>query len=262
MGTLHHVYLTAHGEFTTTEWIGEKAQFGLRLPWHDATETPGKGSVWTPAVNGDVVPDTGTTSTTHGVLTRTWTARLGPTGSNENCDASVQADFAEDVYTFLDSIKSYVSNQFKWTEVRIAPVIPGGDYGAPAARWLLSTPLVGTSSATMLPPQVALALSLRGPVLGRRGRGRIYIPALTSTMASNGTVSNTEADTMKTAFVSLVNNLQQLPGTGQMFFPKVSVMSGSSLTAVRPSEVRVGNHFDIQRRRSMQVGETYRTTVL
>lgn len=262
MGTLHHVYLTAHGELTATEWIGERAQFGLRLPWHYGLNEPDKGSVWTPAENGDVVNDTGTTSTTHGVLTRTWTARLGESGSHENCDASVQADFAEDMWTFLDAIKAYTSNQFKWTEVRIAPVIPGGDYGAPAARWLMNTPLVGTSTSVLLPPQVAIALSLRGPVLGRRGRGRIYLPGLTSIMASNGTVSNGEADTLKTAFVSLVNNLQQLPGSGQNFYPKVSVMSGSSLTAVRPSEVRVGNHFDIQRRRSMQVSETYRTTLL
>ena len=31
MADLGHIYVTAHGEFTATPWLGEKAQFGLRM---------------------------------------------------------------------------------------------------------------------------------------------------------------------------------------------------------------------------------------
>jgi hypothetical protein len=63
------------------------------------------------------------------------------------------------------------------------------------------------------------------------------------------------------AFATLIANVEDMPGT-EDYGPLVSVMSANSDTAVRPSEIRCGNHFDVQRRRQHQVAEAYAITAL
>lgn len=262
MADLGHIYVTAHGEFTATPWLGEKAQFGLRLVPTDSGAEPAKGTIFTPIANGEVVVDTGTQAGTNGSLQRFWSARLGPTGSLDNADAAMQADLGDDIWTFCNAIKSYLSTGFRWTHVKIAPVSPGGTYAAPSAIYTFTTPLAGTSSGNALPPEVALAASLRAPIIGRRGRGRIYIPGIGDGMrAADGTVASTPASAVASALKTLVTNLEDTPGT-EVYGPTVVVMSANSTTAVRPSQVRVGSHFDVQRRRQHQATETYSTQSL
>lgn len=263
MAALQHIYLTAHGEWTTASWLGEKAQIGLRLAICDAEDEPAKGSVFDIPENGDVAIDSGSSAGTHGSLTRTWTARRGPIGSTENCDAAFQIDLAEDMWTFLDGMKAYVKDSFRWTHVKIAPILASGAYGAPSATYVFTAPVVGTSGGgTNFPPEVALALSLRAPVLGRRGRGRVYIPGLITTVgATDGTVASASRTTFAGYLATLVTNLEDAPGTEE-YGPVVMVTSAGSATAVRPSEVRVGSHFDAQRRRQHQVPETFTVQAL
>jgi hypothetical protein len=174
----------------------------------------------------------------------------------------MQADLGDDVWTFLNAIKSYVYTGFRFTHVKIAPVAVGGAYAAPSAIYTFTTPLAGTSSTGTTPPEVALAVSLRAPVIGRRGRGRIYVPALGLTgLAADGTVSSAAQSAFAAAMVTLVGNLDNPPGV-EDYGPRTSVMSATSTTAVRPSQVRVGNHFDVQRRRQHQVAESYATSTL
>lgn len=263
MPAFQHIYVTAHGEYTAAAWLGEKAQFGLRLCTTQTVDEPAKGTIYTPVANGDIAIDSGTQAGTNGTLTRTWQGRLGLTGSTDNADAAMQADLADDVWTFLNSVKSYVYSGFRWTHVKIAPILADGSYGAPSAIYQFTSPLAGTDGSGSLPPEVAIAVSLRAPIIGRRGRGRIYLPALgkSGTIGSDGTVSPTCAGALRDAMVTLVSNLEDMPGV-EDFGPMVSVMSAGSATAVRPSEVRVGNHFDAQRRRQHQVVETYVSTAL
>ncbi len=258
MVALHHVYVTAHGEYTAAAWLGEKAQFGIRLPMATGASEPTKGTIWTPISNGDVAVDAGSQAGTNGTLTRTWTARIGPTGSPDNCDATMQADLGDDVWTFLNAIKSYLTSNFRWTHVKIAPILADGTYGAPSAVYTFTTPLVGTDGTGALPPEVAIAVSLRAPIIGRRGRGRIYIPGLgkSATIASDGTVASSCATALRDAMGVLVTNLENIPGT-EDHGPLVSVFSAGAANVVRPSQVRVGSHFDAQRRRQHQVVETY-----
>jgi hypothetical protein len=258
MAALQHIYVTAHGEWTTANWIGEKAQFGLRLAIVQDSAAPAKGSIFTIPTNGDVDLDSGTSAGTHGTLTRTWTARRGPVGNSENCDAAFQVDLAEDLWTFLDGLKARVKDSFRWTHVKIAPMLATGAYGAPSATYQYTTPIAGTStSGTNFPPEVALAVSLRANVLGRRGRGRIYFPGLITTeSASDGTVASATRTAFASAMGTLVTNLEDAPGTEE-YGPLVMVTSSGSSTGVRPAEIRVGNHWDAQRRRQHQVPEVY-----
>lgn len=263
MGNLQHIYLTAHGEFTSAPWVGEKAQIGIRVAITDGVSEPGKGTTFTPIDNGEVTVDSGTQAGTNGTLTRTWKSRLGPIGSADNADAAMQADLADDFWAFLNATKGLVFTQFRWTHVKIAPILADGKYGAPSAVYQFTSPMAGTGTGLMLPPEVAVACSLRAPIIGRRGRGRFYLPGLASTpmLETDGTVKSTGRTTAANALVTLISNLEDMPGTEE-YGPTVVVMSAGNATAVRPSEVRVGSHFDAQRRRQHQVVETYTSVTL
>jgi len=257
MAELHHIYVTAHGEYGANAWSGEKAQFGVRLCITEGAAEPAKGTVYTPISNGDIVVDSGSQAGTNGTLTRTWKARLGPIASTDNADAAMQADLADDVWTFLNATKSKVWSGFSWTHVKIAPILSTGGYGAPSAVYQFTSPMAGTDVTGALPPEVAIAISLRAPIIGRRGRGRIYLGGLgKSALNGDGTVAGATQIQLRDAMASLVTNLEDMPGT-ETYGPTVSVLSAGAATAVRPSQVRVGNHMDAQRRRQHQVPETY-----
>lgn len=268
MSGLQHIYLTAHGSFTAGAWVGESAQFGIRLAICEGTSAPEKGTIFEVPFSGDVVTDQGQQAGTHGTLTRTWDARRGSVGSTENCDAGFQIDLAEDTWAFLDAIKAFQNSNFKWSHVKIAPVGVATVNGVQVGRTLgtsavyqFTTALAGTVGS-LLPPQCAMAISTRANILGRRGRGRIYLPALAQSLIGvDGTLDSTKTATIRAAFVTYVNALQNLPGTPD-FLPFVAIMSPGKDEAVRPNEVRTGNRVDTIRSRREQVPEVYTPTAL
>jgi hypothetical protein len=266
MVAVSHIYITAHGEYHgSSPWVGEFAQIGLRLAYVDVTAEPAKGSVFTIMPNGDAVADSGTTAGANGSLTRAWTARIGPTGSTENMDAGEQIALAEDMRTFLAAVAPYQAASFRWTHIKLAPAATDGKYYQPAGVYVLTTPVVGSASGTYgitLPPEVSIAASLRAPIVGRRGRGRMYIPGLASlAMNSDGLVASATQTGIATALNTLVDNLDNRGGTPD-YDGCVIVTSVGSSTAVRPSQARVGNHADVQRRRQSQVNESYVTQTI
>ena len=261
MANLHHVYVTAHGSYVSGNWLGETAQIGMRLTFAPTLTAPVAGAIFTPTVGGEILPDFGTLSSTNGTLAKTWTARIGEVGSDENCDAEMHKDIAEDVFTFLTAIKAYQYNLFRWTHVKVASVDEVGSTPVPASVFTFTTPPTGGQTAA-LPPQIAMALSTRANLVGRRGRGRIYIPALYGgAVATDGTVNSSMATAMRGAFKTLIDNLQALPGLTQ-YMPIFSVMSADSNTAVRPVEIRTGSRVDTIQSRRRQVSEVYTVTAL
>lgn len=265
MGKLQHIYVTAHGEFTSAPWLGEFGQIGLRMTVEPALEEPARGSVYTPyADHGDITLKNESSVGTHGTLLQSWEARLGPVGSLDNADAAFQKDLAEDFWTFLDTIRQWQHAQWRWTHIKIAGVQSDGKSATGSSVYNFSAPVVGVQTgAFALPPEVALAVSLRAGILGRRGRGRMYIPALATPMVdmTTGVTSGTNGPTMATALKTLVTNLEDAPGI-ENYGPVVCVMSAGSLTAVRPTEARVGTHLDVQRRRQAQTKEGYYASAL
>lgn len=261
MTQLTNVYAVALGTWTTGPWVGEAAQFGLRLCPVAKVGAPDPGTMFTPQETGDVAQDQGFQTGTHGTLTKTWTARIGPLGSTENWDADWQIGVAEDVWTFLDTLKSYFSSSFRWAGVKMGAVAGTGRIVQNSSVYTFTTPLAGTGSSS-LPPQLALAITMRANILGRRGRGRIYLPALTqSTIASDGTVRTDLATNARTAMKALIDGIQDVPVTN-LNMPIVSVMSAGSAHPVRPSEVRTGNRMDTIQSRRRQVAEAYTSTNL
>lgn len=258
---MQHVYLTAHGSYPTGSWFGESAQIGIRCAFAPTVTAPLKGDIWTPTTGGAITPDFGTQAGTNGTLSKTWTARVGGPGSVENMDAGAQIDMAEDVWKFLNSVKAQQSNAFKWTHVKISAVTPDGKTPIVSSVYTFTSPLTGAGTSAV-PPQVAMALSTRANLVGRRGRGRVFIPALSQTiLASDGTIASSAANSMRAAFVTLINDLQAQPGLTQ-HLPIVFVGSSDSPTVVRPVEVRTGSRLDTIQSRRRQVSEVYTVTAL
>ena len=259
MPNLQHIYLTAHGHYKTGHWVGETAQIGLRLAIEEVGNGIALGSVFNMGESGEVEAVSVSTGDAAGTLAQTWTARLGGLGSLDNADAAFQIDLAKDFKVFLSALQTYQASTFAWTHVKIAPILASGKYGAAASLFQFVGAGVEGVAASTQPPEVACALSLRAPVMGRRGRGRMYIPALSNggtVIASDGTVAAALQTALNTAGQTLITSLEDAPGVEQ-WSPVVCVTSAGSLTAVRPSELRVGNHFDVQRRRQHQVTESY-----
>lgn len=261
MADMRHVYVTAHGGYPSGSWAGESAQIGVRLAFASALSAPSMGDIWTPQTNGEIVQTFGSETGTHGTLAKTWTARVGPPGSEQNCDAGAQIDFAEDFWSFLNVIKQYQHSDFKWTHVKCAAVDTTGKIPVVSSVYTFTAPLPG-SAGNPLPPQIAMALSTRANLVGRRGRGRVYIPALsTSVLASDGTIAVSAANTMRAAFKTLIDALQAQPGS-PLFIPILFVGSHDSPTVVRPVELRTGSRLDTIQSRRRQVVEAYTTTAL
>lgn len=258
-GQMQHVYLTAHGAYHTGPWLGESAQFGLRLTFEGSI--PDRGAVYTPGTNGNAALLTGTQAGTNGTLTKAWTARVGPVGSSDDCGPAQQIDFAEDLRTFLDAIKAYTVSSFRWTHVKVAPIGATGKAEAYSSTYTFNTPVTGTGT-NMLPPQCAMAVSLRAPIVGRMGRGRFYLPALPSNIIdSYAQIGSTPATTVRTAAATLITNLENPPGVPE-YQPCVAIMSAGAALAVRPTQVRTGNRIDTIRSRREQVAESYTGTDL
>ena len=269
--TLAQIYITAQGAWNTgSRWAGETAQIGLRCTLHDivSDERPAKGSRYTIPHWTNVIetPELVDDTVVSGVAS--WHLQASGIGT-VNITAADQADFAADFRTFLDAMKAYTNYHFTWQGVRIVAVDPDGHACAGATVLTFKTPVVGTNNYASLPPEVACCLSLRSPLLGRAGRGRMYIPALACcdvggseyVMTLDGTIKDSYADALNAAGRNLIHNIEELPGVDSCGVV-VGVMSAGKTQAVRPTEVRVGNHADVQVRRQRQVRETYRSLAL
>lgn len=256
---LQHVYLTAHGDYNSGPWVGEAAQIGVRLAFAPTAGAPDMGATFTMATGTSVVETFATVAGTNGTLTQKWQANGGAGIAGLEMTAARQIDMAEDFFTFLNAIKAFQATTFFWRYIKIAPVTADGKYGADSSIYTYTTGISGIGGATTHePPEVAVAASIMAPVLGRRGRGRMYIPAIAGTArGSDGVVSTGYQTTLNTAMKDLINNLQNVPGATEAYFPLVMVTSAGKPTAVRPNQVRVGNHFDVQKRRQDQVKEAY-----
>lgn len=268
MAEMQHVYVTAHGNYTPSVWAGEHFQIGLRLGMWDSGNEPARGAMVTMPLNGNVVKDTGSYSGANGTLARAWAARIGPTGSGENADAAWQTDICEDFRAFLVSLATKQSAVVRWTHFKIAPILADGKYGEHGATYQLTTPIVGSgtvdASRRPLPPEVALALTLRANILGRRGRGRMFLPGFYSdpnSVDADGCVYSGLATTILGYAQTLIAALENAPGS-EAYGPLVVITSAGKPDAVRPVEVRVGNHWDVQRRRQTQATETYTSATI
>lgn len=261
-GEMQHLYLTCHGVYPSGPWEGEAAQIGFRFAFAGVGASPAQGETFTMQLNGQAVPEFGTATGTNGTLTKTWTARVGTTGSLENWGESEQIGAAEAARTLLNVLKSSQSNEFRWTSVKQAAVDDLGHTIGTASTYTFTTPIVG-SATSGLPAQCAIAVSARANIVGRSGRGRFYVPALgTNVLTSEGQTGSSVLTAWNTAFKAYIDEMQGVLGGLDLWRAVYCITSAGKATAVRPAEVRTGNIIDTIRTRRAQVDETYYSLAL
>jgi hypothetical protein len=110
----------------------------------------------------------------------------------------------------------------------------------------------------MMPTETSRAVSLQTPVIGRRGRGRFYLPAGSiSDVNSDGFVTSTacaEAAADAQAFLEGISYTGV--GTGNQPHIRPIVTGAPWVNYGIVTHGNVGNVFDSQRRRRRQLSET------
>jgi hypothetical protein len=84
----------------------------------------------------------------------------------------------------------------------------------------------GTSTADTLPYQEAVVISWRGNSVQRRGRGRMYLPALAEDQVNNDAVITAAGNRLKAAFTALASAIQA-DGSTIFVFPKKPTKDGT-----------------------------------
>lgn len=251
-----HLYVTAHGDWASGPFAGETAQMGLRwAAWGPSSQS---GATVTLRDHGAVSQVAENRDTAQYDIAKTFEANvLNAAGVPVPLSDDILDDIISDFASFMTSLNAYQASPFRWTHFKVAPIEKGtGKYLAPSTVYTRKSPQT-PSNTSALPPDVAIAVSFRAPIVGKRGRGRMYVPALNVTaLGSTGVVAANLLSSWPAAAQSLVNDLADLPGVD---FTSCGLLIGSaaSQTMIKPSEVRVGNIFDTQRRRDQQIKETY-----
>lgn len=243
MALARSVRVSAIGDRTGT-WVGEVWQTGLSI----AGQADGGGDLGAvvdetlPSFTVD--PDGANGSWSKGTYT------LGWEGATQGTQAH-QAAIALEVWTFFDALKGLMPADMRLTEIRLSAIQDNGKVINGASVYSLSSPLVGSASATtQMPPEVAVVASLRTAGRGPRNRGRMYLPLNSATNAS-GLIASASLTTIVNATKSMAENLAgAIPGG------YVSVVHQAGLTYSTVTKVQAGNHWDAQRRRQNALPET------
>lgn len=255
MAGYSHLYVTAHGHFNSPAWAGESAQIGVRVgiaPLGVSDASP----IIPLRDNGPVTATFKEDVTASWVITRTFRPNFPGLGTEEE-DWDVMDDLAADMWQFLVATTGLSSKFYTWDSVRIAPIEYGtGKYLAPATTYTRRTPLTGALTKSM-PPDSSICVSWRAPIVGKRGRGRVYLPGFSpAILTDEGKLKAEQALLGAQAGAALISALGNLPGLDAQWTGLI-ICSAASKTAVVPTQVRVGDHIDTQRRRELQNRESY-----
>ena len=148
-------------------------------------------------------------------------------------------------------------SQVIYRGVSITSYTTSGSNGSPiTTNWVDS--IAATAGSGTLPAQVALCLTTRTALATRRGRGRFYLPWLSSsfflepsTFAVDPANGNQVGANLAGLFTAI--NASAVPVTAVVFSFVDGV--GRAITAVDNS-----NQFDTQRRRAEDLADVYNTT--
>jgi len=113
--------------------------------------------------------------------------------------------------------------------------------------------VAGTADAANLPTECALVVSLRTANAGRSGRGRMYLPALgTNEVLGDGRCTSGATDDISQASATYLGPLTIGAET------YTAVVASTTKELLQPILfTRVGDVFDVQRRRRNQIAEVY-----
>ncbi len=252
-----HLLLTVGGTYVASNQQSESWQFGVRLALVAGDVDP-IGSLPT---NWEVQPDAISRTETHWNIDGNWQiANLVPPGTF-HADDYLNDQVAPAVSAFLGGTPC--SSNLKTEYAKIYPIgtpdgraIPAPPYasGTPVAlTWTSSFP-TGGSGSNYLPLQCSVGVSWRTPQIGRRGRGRIFLPPMTvAGVDAQGFLSSTQQTNTRDSAVAFLEALA-FDGSGGNPWHVRPIVTGAPWTTYGViTQVRVDNVIDTQRRRRRQL---------
>lgn len=258
-----HLYVVAQGGYTDSSLVNEEWQVGLRFY---AAPGGAPDPVGTLASSWDVVPDSVSRVETDWRIDGNWRIEGGI--NDLNADDWLNDQLAPAFAAWM--AQGQISSVCRLDAVKVYPiaaplgkVIPAPPYatGTPMTlTWTSSNP-VGGGSSTALPLQVSVVASHRTAQIGRRGRGRMFLPPagvnLMSTAGSSASkIGGTQVAAALTAQVDLLEACQiSTASEGFGCYPAIIGTPWEEYALI--STVQVGNYADTQRRRRGNLVETY-----
>ena len=179
-----------------------------------------------------------------------------PTG-----DAALD-DLVKDLSTWMVDSKSASSAALGWVKFKeIDPPTRRYKSATETHERILTTPVRGGVEGAGMPQQTLCVSLLTGAKRGLASRGRFYPPATVLSLGPDGTVSKTGVNNVAQAARTLINSLNNWPGTDTPLGGQVVVLGGNGTTRT-VNAVSVGNVMDTQRRRRNKLRERYTTLAL
>jgi hypothetical protein len=253
-----HLLLNVQGDYTTTALANEIWQFGIRLAmvFGTAEDVDALPSSWDPTAT------TINRTETDWNITGNW--RVIETATTFNPDDYLNDQCADAIINFMASaniasaarVRRLTLSPVGSPDGALVPAVPYA-YGTPVTlEWTGSYPTGGDGSV-QLPLQDSVAVSWRTPQVGRRGKGRIFLPTTSSASLSSARLDATSQGEIRDAGVTLLESLsytQDAP-TELQIRPIVTGLPYTEYGII--TQVAVGNVIDTQRRRRNRLVESY-----
>lgn len=247
-----HAYVVFHGGFK--DWAFETWQVGVRFMLvNSGTEPDHVGTLPTFTVNASAVARDETDWT----ISSLWNAGLGLT-------ETIQVDdwLNDQLGPAAQGLMSdcYISERVTLLGIKASPITGTGHVADLRVSQLLykSTVPDGNISTPMLPAECSVVGSWITQRIGRRGRGRIYLPPTgPSIISDGGNLAPTQAAHVTAGLVTFLEACAITP-TGPGNHWALPIVTGAPYTSYAEIDgVRVGSIVDSQRRRRRQAPEVY-----
>lgn len=167
---------------------------------------------------------------------------------------------------FITYYGNVIVNGFRSPNFNLTAVVVSGvnELPAPNVETDVSAYVPPSAAGEALPYQLSCVVSLRTAVLTRRGRGRIYLTGF-----DTGAVDALAADespivipSLRTALLDATEFLHDSLATVSTFPWGLAVLSEADSVSRFVNRARVGNRWDIQRRRDNALDEAYSNRTL
>ena len=260
MSNEKHLLVTCVGDWDDTALSEETWQVGIRL----ALVFGAVDDVGTLPNNWDPSPITINRTETDWTITGNW--HVNHAGQTFEPDDYLNDQAAPAFDAWLSDSGVATSSKCRIRQIKLFPIGTTGR-AVPAPPYSSGTPCLldytggyptGATSSTLLPLQNAVAMSQRSNQIGRRGRGRVFRPGLTTpALDSHAHLDSGVQSSLVAAHVALLEALSLTPIASDGPHIRPCVTGSPFVNYGVISTVRVGNVTDTQRRRRRSLTETY-----
>lgn len=261
-----HLYVTVGGGYvsTLTQLANETWQFGLRLSLVAGTTDP----VATLPNDWNVVAATINRTESDWTITGNWTIQ-GPGVASFAPDDYLNDQAAPAIEAFITT-SSLFATGVQLREAKIYPIgtngkaIPAPPYagGSPITLTWTGTLPTGGASGEIMPPQNSTVLSHRTSQIGRKGRGRIFAPPLTTGAVDDGQISSATRALLSSSHVTWLEAMAFGTYPSDSYEARPAVIGAPWTTYATINTSVVDSAFDTQRRRRRQLTLTSTTAAV